>query len=183
MHGKGRLSDLPFFETVQEILSHYSCPSSCPAICCKLADINLDEKDLDLLMQASKYQTDKIESCDEEGVSHYKISIPCPYLELGRCSVYEWRPTLCRMFPFNICDVPDVLLLFPCDMGASIFKDYVEYSDNILKQSIPAKTIDAFEQSHCSFGIRQNKCLSIPMLVLKINNLLPFKEYLKLRLK
>ena len=181
MHGKRRLRGLPFFETVQEILSHYSCPSTCPAICCKIADINLDENDLKILRQTSKYNADKIESCDEDGECHYKISPPCPFLESGRCIIYDSRPTLCRMFPFNISTTSDVLLLFPCDMGASIFEDYVEYSGKILKRPVPAKTIDAFEQSHCSFGIRLNKNLPVPMLVFKIADLTYFNEYLKSR--
>ncbi|WP_370574131.1 YkgJ family cysteine cluster protein [Methanomethylovorans sp.] len=179
MYGKRRLSNLPFFETVQEILSHYSCPSTCPAICCKVADINLDENDIKLLRQTSKDEADKIESWYEDGERHYKMCPPCPFLEFDKCSVYDSRPTLCRMFPFNISTMPDVLILFPCDMGATIFEDYVEYSDNILKRSVPAKTIDAFEQSHCSFEIKLNKDLPIPMLVIKIDDLISFNEYLK----
>jgi Fe-S-cluster containining protein len=169
---------LPFFETVQEIHSHYTCPSTCPAICCKIADINLDENELEILRQASKYDADKIVSCHKDREHHYKICPPCSFLEFNRCSVYERRPNICRTFPFNICDMPDVLLLFPCDLGASIFKDYVEYSNNMLKQPVPAKTIDSFEQSHCSFAIKLKEGVSIPMLVLKIDQLLPFKEYL-----
>ncbi len=181
MSEKRMLSDLPFFDTVQEILSHYSYPPTCPALCCKIADINLDENDLDLLMQAPNYKADVIESCDEEGEYPYKIQPPCPFLESDMCSVYEWRPTICRMFPFNICNVSDVLLLFPGDMGADIFKDYVEYSENILKQPIPAKTIDDFEQSHRSFESKLEKGLPIPMLTIKIKTLAPFKEYLRSR--
>lgn len=173
------MSNLPFFETVQEILSHYSCPSSCPAFCCKIADINLDEKDLEILSQVSKYTTVNIESWDENGERHFKICPPCPFLELDKCSVYDSRPAMCRLFPFNICNMPDVLLLFPCDMAASIFEDYVEYSNNVLKRHVPSKTIDAFEQSHCSFGINMNNGLTIPMLVIKIDDLIHFNEYLK----
>ncbi|WP_094228711.1 YkgJ family cysteine cluster protein [Methanolobus psychrotolerans] len=176
MYEKRRLNDFPFFETVQEILSHYSCPSTCPAICCKIADINLDENDMQILRQASKYKADKIKSCNEYGELHYKMYPPCPFLEFDKCSVYEWRPTMCRMFPFNICNMPDALLLFPCDMGVSIFEDYVEYSENILKQPVPAKTIDAFEQSHCSFDIKLNKGLPIPMLIIKIDELISLKN-------
>ena len=183
MCGKGRLTDLPFFETVQRILSHYSCPPKCPAICCKIADINLDENDLKILRQAAKGKADKIESCNEDGELHYKMHPPCPFLEFNKCSIYDRRPTMCRLFPFNITTMPDALLLFPCDMGASIFEDYVEYSDNILKQPIPANTIDAFEQSHRSFDSKLNKGLPIPMLVMKINSLIHFKEYLESGLK
>ncbi|QLC50354.1 YkgJ family cysteine cluster protein [Methanolobus zinderi] len=183
MYGERGLSDLPVFETVQEILSHYSCPSTCPATCCKIADINLDEKDLEILRQASKYKADRIESWNEDGEDHYKISPPCPFLESDKCSIYDRRPTMCRMFPFNFSNMPDVLLLFPCDMGANIFEDYVEYSKNILNRPLPAKTIEAFEQSHCSFGIKLNKGLSVPMLVFKVYDLMAFKEYLRSGLK
>ncbi|MEZ5336410.1 MAG: YkgJ family cysteine cluster protein [Methanolobus sp.] len=133
------------------MLSHYSCPSRCPAICCKLGDINLDEKDMELLKQASDQNTDKIDSCIENGEVRYKIHPPCPFLESERCTIYNSRPTVCRMFPFNICNKHDVLLLFPCDMGANIFEDYVGYAGKVLKHPIPAKTIEDFEKSHCSF--------------------------------
>lgn len=183
MYEERRLKCFTFFRCVQEIFSHYSCPSTCPAVCCKIADINLDENDFEILSQAPKYKADKIKSWNEDGEIHYKICPPCPFLEFGKCSVYDRRPTICRMFPFNICNLPDVLLLFPCDMGASIFEDYVEYSGNVLKQPLPVKTIDAFEQSHCSFLTKLYEGLSIPMLVLKIDCLLPFKEYLESRIK
>lgn len=179
MSEKRMLSDLPFFETVQEILSHYSNPPTCPAICCKVADINLDENDLDRLRQAPNYDADNIETCGEGEEYQYKINPPCPFLESDRCSVYEWRPTICRMFPFNLCNVPDVLLLFPCDMGADILKDYAEYSENILKQPIHAKTINDFEQSHHSFESKLIEGLPIPMLMIKIHTLTPFNEYLR----
>ncbi|MBN2110792.1 MAG: YkgJ family cysteine cluster protein [Methanosarcinaceae archaeon] len=179
MYRKRRLSDLPFFRPVQEILSHYACPSTCPAICCKAADIYLDEDDLKILLKASEDKAGKIESCNEGKERYYKIPPPCPFLKSGKCSIYDKRPTMCRLFPFNVSTMPDVLALFPCDMAASIFEDYIEYSDNILKQPLPEKTIDDFEQSHCSFESRLNKGLPIPMLVIKIADLIPFKEYLR----
>ncbi len=65
-------------------------------------------------------------------------------------------------------------------MGASIFKDYMEYSNIILKQPVSATTTAAFEESHLSFRSRMNNgsSSSIPMLMLKINRLVQFKEYL-----
>jgi Fe-S-cluster containining protein len=180
MYRKRRFCDLPFFETVQEILSYYTCPSTCPAICCKIADIKMDENDLETLRQTPEYKdkADWIESCNEDEEHHYKICPPCPFLGSDRCSVYDSRPALCRMFPFNICNKPDVLLLFPCDMAAGIFKDYLEYSERILKQPVPATTIDAFKESHSSISTNLNAGLPIPMLLIKIHCLLPFKEYL-----
>ncbi|WMW25056.1 YkgJ family cysteine cluster protein [Methanolobus sediminis] len=166
------------YEIVEVILSHYSCPSSCNAFCCKIADINLDENDLERLKQASEYKAYMVKSCNEDGKQH-KICPPCPFLILDRCSVYDKRPAICRLFPFNICDLPDALLLFPCDMGASIFEDYVIYSNIILKQPISASTIESFAQSHCSFRTKLNEGLYIPMLILKINKLVAFKEYLE----
>lgn len=183
MYKKRRLSDLPFFETVQEILSHYSRPSTCPAICCKMTDINLDEKDLEILRRASKYKADQIKYCNYDGESQYKIPPPCPFLETDKCSVYDWRPTMCRMFPFNVCNKPDLLLLFPCDMGTCIFEDYIEYSDKVLRKPLPSETIESFKQSHDSFLMKLSEGLPIPMLAFKIDSLLPFKEYLRLRLE
>ncbi|WP_292471133.1 YkgJ family cysteine cluster protein [Methanolobus sp.] len=162
MHEKRTLSDLTFFKIVQEILSHYSWPRTCPAICCKIADINLDENDLNTLGEIPK---DKIESFIEDGERHYKMSPPCPFLESDKCTVYDRRPTMCRLFPFNITTMPDALLLFPCDMGGSIFEDYVEYSNNILKRPVPTETTGAFKQSHSSFDIKLNEDLPIPMLL------------------
>ncbi len=176
MYRKRRLSDLPFFGPVQELLSHYSCPSTCPAICCKIADINMDEMDMKRLGNAAKDKTDRIGSFNENEDLHYKMHPPCPFLEADRCSVYDRRPTMCRLFPFNISTVPDVLLLFPCDMGACIFGDYVEYADTILKRPIPAKTIDAFQQSHSSFDMKLDNDLPIPMLVIKTADLILFEK-------
>uniref|UniRef100_UPI00406C957E YkgJ family cysteine cluster protein n=1 Tax=Methanolobus sp. ZRKC5 TaxID=3136295 RepID=UPI00406C957E len=152
-------------------------------MCCKIVDINLDEYDIKILGQVPKDKTDKIESFIEGGELHYKLSPPCPFLESGKCTVYDRRPTMCRLFPFNLTTMPDALLLFPCDMRANIFEDYIEYSDHMLKQPFPAKTIDAFEQLHCSFDSKLNEGLPIPMLVMKINDLIPFNEYFKSRLK
>lgn len=128
-------------------------------------------------MQASKDEADRIESCSEEEEKHYKMHPPCPFLRSDRCSVYEMRPTMCRMFPFNISTMPDALLLFPCDLAAGMFKDYVEYY-NVLKRPVHVKTIYAFEESHRSFDMRLKEGLPVPMLIIMIDELLPFKEYL-----
>lgn len=166
------------YEIVEVILSHYSCPSSCNAFCCKIADIRLDENDLERLKQTPEYKADKVRPFNEDEEHHHKISPPCPFLRFDRCTVYDKRPAICRLFPFNICGLPDALLLFPCDMGVSIFKDYVEYSDKILKHPISVSTIESFAQSHCSFRTKFNEGSYIPMLILKTNDLEAFKEYL-----
>jgi Fe-S-cluster containining protein len=181
MYKKGRFGDLPFFDTVQEILSHYSPPSTCPAICCKIADINLDEKDLEILRLAPKYNACKVETCNDSEEHQYKLSPPCPFLKSDRCSVYDHRPTMCRMFPFNISNKPDILLLFPCDMGACIFEDYIEYSNKILNCPVPAKTISEFKQANDSFLMKLTENLPVPMLMFKVDSLIPFKEYLRLK--
>ncbi|WP_394697695.1 YkgJ family cysteine cluster protein [uncultured Methanomethylovorans sp.] len=174
-----RLKDFPFFQTIQEILSFYSCPSTCPAICCKVADIDVDEKDRKILKKASIEKAAMIKPSTEYGKHHYRINPPCPFLEHNKCSAYDQRPTICRLFPFNICPNPRALILYPCDVGASLFDDFIEYSNSVLKQPISEKMVYDFRQSHSSFTLEADRNLSITMIGIEINDLIPFKKYLE----
>ncbi|MFA0822736.1 MAG: YkgJ family cysteine cluster protein [Methanomethylovorans sp.] len=174
-----RLRDLPFFQTVQEILSFYTCPPTCPAICCKVTDIDVDEKDRKILKKAAKGNTTMIKPSTEYESRHYKINPPCPFLEHDKCSVYHRRPTICRLFPFNICHNPEALILYPCDVGASLFDDFIDYSNCVLRQPISEKMISDFRQSHSSFTLETDRDLPIAMIGIEISDLVPFKKYLE----
>jgi len=173
------LRDFPFFQTVQEILSYYTCPSTCPAICCKVTDIDMDEKDRKMLKKASKEKAAIIIPSTEYRGHYYKMKSPCPFLEHDKCSAYDQRPTICRLFPFNICHNPEALILYPCDVGASLFDDFIEYSNIVLRQPVSEKIISDFRQSHSSFTLETDRDLPIAMLGIEISDLIPFKKYLE----
>ncbi len=91
--------------------------NKCPSICCK--------------MDFSEGHTDSIELTDEDrkrfdkyGIKYSSsgglgtLPLPCPYLKSNRCSIYEIRPTVCMIFPFQpggyIDNIPGFSLCSGC---------------------------------------------------------------------
>jgi len=127
------LSDI-FYNELNKIVRHYTCPSSCNSICCKYSPINFEKDEyyriISVVDQISK---DIIkEKTIEYSKSGYYRKLPaaevCPLLHDTKCSIYENRPLVCQRFPIEMADF-DVIIR-PCSLGIDIILDYMCFSGN-----------------------------------------------------
>ena len=77
----------------------------CATFCCKLGGPKLSEKDAQGLKQT---RSNPIEFLDIHGCLRNKEDGSCIFLKFDaenkvhECSVYDFRPTLCRLYPFHV---------------------------------------------------------------------------------
>ncbi len=121
---------LRFGQLALEILEHFECDRCCK--CCTEMPIHLNDEALERL---AKLDGDALfDKLDDNEVDNY-LKSPCPYLNGDTCTIYEIKPTACRMFPFVVIRPVPTLQL--CPMGKRIFatfKDLVrKYGKKDLK--------------------------------------------------
>lgn len=64
--------------------------------CCELYPIDLNDKEYKILKNLKPDL-----KTDDFGVLHI-IQPPCPFLEDHRCTIYEARPMICRLYPLAV---------------------------------------------------------------------------------
>lgn len=86
------------------VVPHSACRNGC-SHCCNISAI-ITQTEANALTAASGRKAKQLKSPppSEEAIMKY-FRVPCPFLEKGRCSVYEDRPLVCRL-QFNIADTP-----------------------------------------------------------------------------
>lgn len=110
---------LRFRELALAILNYFECERCCK--CCTEMPIHLNDEDVERL--AGIDGDALFDKMDENEVDNY-LKTPCPYLEGDKCTIYEHKPSACRMFPFVVLRPIPTLQL--CPMGKRIF-DKVKY--------------------------------------------------------
>jgi Fe-S-cluster containining protein len=75
-------------------------------------------------------QIKKVCHCNKNGDKLFlSIAQPCPFLVSGRCSIYDVRPTICRLFPVIIHD--NILKInISCPAGENIFEKLMSFTNN-----------------------------------------------------
>lgn len=123
------------YSVVQNILKHYECPDTCGAHCCSKGQIHMFEDEVKVLTAQDQSKAGKITN---EGLSAglYLMSAPCSFLnEIGRCEVYDKRPTVCGMYPFKVNTSGNSVGLQPCPVGFLIIRDFAEWIIYSLSKS------------------------------------------------
>ena len=90
---------------------HYSC-AKCPAFCCTYTDIEVTKRDVkriakhfDLSLKEAREKYTKMESTGKVRVMRHRSDkhfvTACMMLdqETRRCTMYEARPSVCRVYP------------------------------------------------------------------------------------
>lgn len=174
-----RVRDLPIFATIEDILKHYECPSDCDAFCCRIQPVDMDSTDRKILRKASKEKTDGLETHYEDGRKYYRLEYPCPFLlESGKCSAYDRRPTVCRMYPFNFDENVMGFRIYPCKVGVAVCYDLFEYSDKVKGKKAPDEVIERLESSCELFYSDVKIDDEIPMIGLPATEVEEFGKYL-----
>lgn len=173
------------FKNISDIVSFYECSLECHSFCCRILEIEIDNHDRKILSKASKEKTEIFERIKRENKFIYKTPSPCPFLnENEKCSAYNRRPFLCKIYPFNYPE--ERLILYPCLMGLAILNDFINYKEKQLNAEFVIEKNNIIEKYHSVLkDFRESSEIyydkeadDSSMIMFKPNDLVGFKEYL-----
>jgi len=120
--------------TFHEMHLRFNC-QRCATFCCKLGGPKLTQRDIDRIKKAGYTVEDFVEPLSSKEFKDLPIMIgnlknkekgSCVFLRFNEekgvheCSIYDFRPALCRLYPFQVEKVGSysfVLKLIPCCRG------------------------------------------------------------------
>jgi Fe-S-cluster containining protein len=122
----------------------------CEAICCKYTPIEIYVDEWNRFKDVIPMQLKVF----EKGILRRFFIIPdCPFLKENKCSIYEHRPRMCRMYPLNTYKTSFILTKYcPKAEGIIIEKRAQELEENlhigienIYKEMISYSGMDAID--------------------------------------
>ncbi len=105
-----------FESQAQEVLGYFECKRC--GKCCREMPVHLNDDDIERLLRIDGESL--FDKMNEDEVDNY-LRTPCPYLRDDVCTIYENRPTSCRIFPFVVIRPEPTLLL--CPLGREIYEE------------------------------------------------------------
>lgn len=181
---------------LSDIVKNYKCPAECNGACCRECNITLEESEFKRIIKQRKEIKETLEKnalisseiIVGSEVKQYEFTAhPCPLLsEKGRCSTYNIRPTICRIYPFkvNSSTVPGNISVDACPVGVQIALDFVVFKT--IANADPFATsykIPVDELLHLKQMIEDSKeyitNVEIKLIQITLEFLKPFFDYLK----
>ncbi len=160
-----------FGELALEILEYFECERCC--LCCSEMPIHLNDEDVERL-----YRLDGdalFDKMDANEMDNF-LKTPCPYLKGDICTIYEARPSACKMFPFVVIRPVPTLQL--CPMGKKIFEKFKELARKYGKKDLKVEW-DASESSGSDCNSREGSEKKAVYVALPIAVLERFLKYLR----
>lgn len=120
--------------TICQKLLRFKC-RRCATFCCKLGGPTLTQRDVERITQAGYHVEYFLESLSNKESLVMRGSLKnredgsCVFLkfdeknDIHECSIYDVRPALCRLYPFNFEKIDPysfVLKLIPCCRGLNV---------------------------------------------------------------
>jgi len=124
-----------------EIAKHYQCPEDC-GVCCRNNMIHYSSKEYFCILShltpenqqkfRENTQNERNNSllsvyCPDKNTNYKNISNECSLLVDNRCSVYNYRPKMCKPYPFDFTPLTQedsgVVGILACPMGIDIIFD------------------------------------------------------------
>ena len=145
-----------YIRLAQEILKYFKCERC--AECCRTLPISLDWGDIERLY---KLEGEKFLDKLNDNVIENCLKTPCPYLREKECLIYDKRPVVCRVFPFEFAyPFPSIRC---CPMGKKISAELGKFERELRggkkedrkveHQKMIQKTIEAYDRfSDFMFG-------------------------------
>ena len=93
-------------KTYQMVEGFLDCPPGKCGECCRYKWTALKPADIERLLTAPGVTKEYIDSVCEEHEGVISIKGNCPFLKDNLCTIYEFRPSICRTFPIQ----PGVML-------------------------------------------------------------------------
>lgn len=118
------------------------CKEGC-SYCCENGDYPLSETELMFIMQGFAKTDNETKRLVQENISKMSRGGACPFLINKKCSIYEYRPIICRVHGLAyICKDNTVKLPYCVNLGLN-FKDV--YKDNIFLNEPIKQNLDTSE--------------------------------------
>ena len=131
---------LQYFELHKD---HINCHIGCSS-CCEKGDYPLSQIELEYLMQGYIRLDDDIKRFVQENIKKMKKGETCPFLVDKKCSVYEYRPIICRVHGLAyLCKDETVKVPYCAKEGknyTSVYQDG-EIEINPIKENLDTQNI------------------------------------------
>ncbi|MCD6203926.1 MAG: YkgJ family cysteine cluster protein [Methanophagales archaeon] len=134
-----------YIRLAEDILSYFRCERC--GECCRTLPISLGWDDIERLYKEEgeaffdKLDDNAIENC---------LKTPCPYLNGNRCTIYDKRPLVCRVFPFEFAyPFPSIR---NCPLGKKISAELAKLEQELRggedseHEEAIRKTIEAYDR-------------------------------------
>jgi Fe-S-cluster containining protein len=161
-----------FGELALAILDYFECERCCR--CCSEMPIHLNDEDVERL-----YRLDGDALFDKMNADEMDnfLKTPCPYLKGDICTIYEDRPSACKMFPFVVIRPVPTLQL--CPMGKKIFDKFKELARKYGKKDLKVEW-DASESHDPDYDYSEGSEKRAVYVALPIPTLERFLKYLRI---
>lgn len=124
-----------YFELHKE---HISCSIGC-SFCCEAGDYPLSQAELEYLMQGFMSLDEEAKIDVQNNIKHIEKGGACPFLINKTCSIYPYRPIICRVHGLAyICHDKVVKVPFCVNDGKNYFNVYKdgEIEINPIKENL-----------------------------------------------
>ena len=104
------------------------CPPACGATCCTYFALEIDEPTEEADFDNIRWYLlhDKVGVYISEDCWHLLVENPCRALDrLGRCTIYEKRPDLCRAYGKKYCEFHDHIEFDAFFRSVEAFDEYM----------------------------------------------------------
>ena len=129
-----------YFELHKE---HINCCLGCSS-CCETVDYPISQIELEYLMQGFEHLSNKEKATVQNRIKNIAKSETCPFLIDKKCSVYPYRPLVCRVHGLAyICHDEVVKVPYCASKGknySEVYKDG-EIEINPIKENLDTKNL------------------------------------------
>ena len=129
-----------YFELHKE---HINCSLGCSS-CCEIGDYPLSEIELEYMMQGYSRLNDKEKIIVQNNIKNIKRGGACPFLIDKKCSIYPYRPIICRVHGLAyICHNEVVKVPYCAKEGKNYTKVYKngEIEINPIKENLDTQNL------------------------------------------
>lgn len=182
------------------ILEHYTCPPECNAACCKFSRIRFEKKEYYKILETVDADTRIIieqKTVTVPSTHSYKANIHgkdvvrlvedneyfrafpadiCPMLDGLNCNIYQHRPAVCRLYPFEITGDCYDLAIRACPLGLDVILDYAAWLETAGQDA------EEIKQAAYNLWLERNKDVAHvhALMIDNLHNLLQeFQKYLE----
>ena len=123
-------------QVLKDIFEFYGCQHC--SLCCKVYTPVIQKREIENLATYLRIKPKKFKRkyCVKLGLpfSKYELKSPCPFIHGNSCSVFSFRPTTCRTFPFELDPSDGIARLVGievCPTATLIYFDLLDFHDRI----------------------------------------------------